>query len=370
MKILAIAALLGGMLTPAQAEEAKCPSPNNLDMRNEEHYQFVMTYKSQCAEHTNWGVDYPDVTISSDQVSVIASTALAGAIASVRYGGKEYIGSGGHGAAFQWAIRPFVKKLPPKDGTPPPPEEPHATECYNPTQAGSQRDDDGWEPPFHKWSTSALAEFRQTSPSSYIAASRLAMYVPVPQATKLPDDNCTAAEYQDLTPVEGENPNPMGPGLSRYWLNPDVSVTDNVIKLNAGLHVEDKEPEANVGEIHSTLVAYTQRDFTKEYAYLDGQLVPFDSKLWEHKKSPSLRCTEDAKHCLGMYLKNSQSRTDAYVYLESRAPDAYTAWGGSYTIEATFVSKGQRHVDMEAYAVVGDRKKITDTFDALSAPTR
>ncbi len=363
MKILAIAALLGGMFTPAQAEETSCKPPEPQHLSDPVFYEFVSTYKPRCAKHANWGTYYPDITVSSDQVSVTASTALAGAIASVRYGGKEYIGSGGHGAAFQWAIRPFVRPL----GAPST-VQPHATECYNPTQAGSQRDDDEKEAPYHGTSTSGLSEFRQTSPSSYIAAGRLAMYVPVPQQTKLPNDNCTAAEYQDLTPIPGESPNPMSPGLSRYWLNPDVSVTGNVIRLRAGLHVEDNEPEANVGEVHSTVVAYTQRDFTKEFAYVDGRLVPFDYTNWDHKKSPAVRCTEAADHCLGMYLPNSRARGDAYVYLENRAPDAYTAWGGSYSIEATFVSKGQRHVDMEAFAVVGDLRKVTDAFDELSRP--
>lgn len=361
MKILAIAALLGGMLSPAQAEEptVTCPPPPEpQDMRNEAYYQFVMTYKSECAEHTNWGTYYPDLTISSDQVSVTASTALAGAIASVRYGGKEYIGSGGHGAAFQWAVRPFVRPIGAPDTV-----QPKATECYNPTQAGSQKDDDGKTAPYHWPSTSALSQFEKVGDNRYLAASRLAMYVPIPQQTKLPDDNCKAADYQP-------DQSPMSLGLSHYWLNPDVSVSGNVIELRAGLHVEDQEPAANVGEVHSTIVAYTQRDFTKEYAYLNGQLVPFDATRWDHKKSPSLRCTENGTHCLGMYLPNSQTREDAYVYLESRAPDEYTAWGGSYTIEATFVSRNSRHVDMQAYAVVGDKQKVTETFDRLSSPVR
>ncbi|NKE60419.1 hypothetical protein FXN61_27960 [Lentzea sp. PSKA42] len=367
MKILAIAALLGGMLSPAQAEEpVNCTPPDDFDMRNEAHYQFAMTYKSECAATTNGEKTYPDVTISTDQVSVTASTALAGAIASVKYRDKEYIGSGGHGAAFQWAIRPYVRPTGAPDTVPPGP-----TECYNPTQAGSQKDDDEKEPPFHGPSTSRLSLFEKTSKTSYIATSRLAMYVPASQRSKFPEAPCTGSDYQDLTPVEGEDPNPMSTGQSRYWLSPDVSVNGNVIKLHAGLHVEGDEPEANLGEIHSTIVAYTQRDFTKEYSYVDRRLVPFDRTNWDHKKSPSLRCTENGTHCMGMFLKNSTTRGDAYVYLESRAPDEYTAWGGSYTIEATFVSTTrERHLDMSAYAVVGDLQKVTDTFDRLLGPVR
>jgi hypothetical protein len=366
MKILAIAALLGGLLTPAQAEEpVNCQSPNPLDMRIEAHYQFVMTYKPECADTSNGGRTYPDITIGSGQVSVTASTALAGAIASVKVGTKEYIGSGGHGAAFQWAVRPLVSRL----GVPG--DQPRPTECYNPTQAGSQKDDDHRAAPFHGPSSSRLSMFQKTSDKSFIAASQLAMYVPHDQQTKLPDDTCRGSDYQDLTTAGGETPNPMSEGRSRYWLMPDVSVKGNVIKLNAGLHVEGDEPDANVGEIRSTVVAYTQRDFTEQYAYLDQQLVPFDGELWPHKKSPSLRCTADGLHCMGMFLKNSKERGDAYVYLESRSPDAYTAYAGSYTIEATFVHRtGARHLDMEAYAVVGSRQQVIDSFNELSQPAR
>ncbi|MGZ3141201.1 hypothetical protein ACVDFE_04190 [Lentzea chajnantorensis] len=359
MKILATAALLGGLLAPAQAEETvSCQAPDPFDMRVQEHYDFALLYKTQCASKQNWDRTFADVTIATDRVSVTASTALAGAIASVRHGGREYIGSGGHGSALQWAVRPSVAKLGQSDGRP------HTTECYNPTQAGSQKDDHDEPPPFHGPSTSALTRFEKTGPTSYAAASRLAMYVPLGERSKF--DSCDPAHYQDPAPVAGEAVNPMPLGLSRYWLNPDVDVRDNVIRLGAGLHVEDAEPAAHLGEVYTTVVAYTLKDFTRQYTYVDGGAVPFVDD-WDHKNRPLLRCTEGGEHCLGLYWQRSRfPQGTAYAYQASVEPNEYTAWGGSYTVEVTFKTTGQRHAALEAYAAVGTQQEVIATLDRLS----
>lgn len=99
------------LATPAAAALwSSCPSaPTPSVPSNPAHYAYVNTYYPRCASRANWNRSLTDVTISTlvdgqVPVSVTTSTALGGAIASLKGAGKEYISSGGHGAALQYSF--------------------------------------------------------------------------------------------------------------------------------------------------------------------------------------------------------------------------------------------------------------------------
>ncbi len=77
-----------------------------------------------------WGILFKDKQITTDNITITSSVALAGAIASVRYKGFELIASGGHGSAMQFISHDW------DSGSGP-------TECRNPTEGGNMNDDGG-----------------------------------------------------------------------------------------------------------------------------------------------------------------------------------------------------------------------------------
>lgn len=328
------------MLTPAEAEDNTCNAPHHTD---EKRYEFVQTYKTECAWKTNWDRHFDDVTIASNDVEVTASTALAGAIASVKHGGKEYIGSGGHGSVFQWAIRSTPRATP------------QFTECYNPTQAGSVSDDEKATAPYHEDSTSWLAEFTKTGPSQFHANSRLAMFVPLGERSNY--DGCDPSLQQPQR-------TPFVEGLSPYWLKNDVSVSGNVIKLGGTVDIE----EDHGAQMSSTVVAYTQRDFSRQLSYRgNGQTIPFLVEDMDNRPYPVMRCTEKGDHCIGMYLQRSKYPAGtAYFYAHSKQSEPYNAMLGEYMLEVTWITRDrEQHVEVEAYAAVGTQKQVMETLDRL-----
>jgi hypothetical protein len=251
--VLAAVAALGISIVPAGATASPamtaCPTPPSPQdpVANPAFYSYVHTYDGTCAAHTNWTRSFDDVTVSVPThdrggLSVTASTALGGALASLRLGGKELIASGGHGSAIQWAFHAW------KAGG-------QASECYNPTQAGGHLDDEGKAAPYHGPSTSALYDETSISTASIHTASRPAMYVqrgdPIP--------GFGGCHPQDFQP----NRSPYTFGLSPYWLDTTVQMgrdtglgLDNVVLMTAHLTSEDD----NYAQFDGVFVAYLQRD--------------------------------------------------------------------------------------------------------------
>jgi hypothetical protein len=94
---------------PAMAEEGCPPVPAPQTMDNAAFYGYVHTFDSRCASHRNWDRSFDDVQVSTmvdgrNRLSVTAATSLGGALASLRVNEREFLASGGHGSALQWAF--------------------------------------------------------------------------------------------------------------------------------------------------------------------------------------------------------------------------------------------------------------------------
>ncbi|MEO3790859.1 hypothetical protein ABGB14_11625 [Nonomuraea sp. B10E15] len=304
----------------------------------------------------NWNRTFPDVSVSAlvddrNNLAVTSSTSLAGAIASVKAGGKEFVASGGHGAALQYAFHAWQKTG-------------RATECYNPTQAGARIDDVGQREPYHGPSTSALYVMAKAG-SSIRTESRPAMYLT--RADRQPGyDGCLAANVQP-------NTSPFTLGLSPYWLRtqvqlaPDnkVAALKNVVRLSADLTSEDSLHE----QFDGVLIAYLQRDFVRVYSYEPTGDVLTPGPAAEYvTKDPVLRCTADHLHCLGMYVRPAVLGTSAYYYTMTRPPSPYNGMAGEYTMQVTSpavdVAKGDV-LTYETFLVVGNRDRVASTIRQL-----
>jgi hypothetical protein len=257
-------------------------------MDNPAYYDYVHTYNGDCASKANWDRSFPDVTVSrtaaGHTLQLTTSTAFGGAVASLKVDGREYVASGGHGSAVQWAYHAWGAGA-------------GASECYNPTQAGSRADDAGG-PPWHGPSTSALYVHQRAGPATIKTESRPAMYI------SLADPNpgfggCRAADFQPAR-------SPFTFGLSPYWekttvaLAPDSGAPDNVIRMTAELTSED-DVYANFDGL---LVAYLQRRFTDAFRLHPNSGVvekrqPDDPGVAQ----PVIRCTPSRAECLGMYFR-------------------------------------------------------------------
>jgi hypothetical protein len=359
---LALLALVFGPLPHAGAEPSvtgaaaaeSCPSmPSNQDPRDPLFYDFVLSYRSCLSSQKNWDRTFEDVTVSATvdgrvPVSVTTSTALAGAIASVKVGGKEYIASGGHGSALQYAFHAW------QDGG-------EASECYNPTQAGSRLDDVEQLPPFHGPSTSALYRMSGTG-TTVTAASRMAMFIergdPEPGWA-----NCRSTDYQpDRVPYSH--------GLSPYWLNTTVRMApdhglaglDNVIELSATLDSEDEWH----AHFDAVLVAYLQRDFKATYLHdpTSGRLTAFTGD--RASQEAPVRCTVDGAYCLGIYRHSG-----GYYYTMTREPQAYNGYFGEDTVQITTPTTGVgaggvTRLEYRAYLVVGNKDRVATTLSELA----
>lgn len=340
------------------ATEGHCPSiPSNQDPRNPEYYDFVLSYRSCLSTRKNWDRTFDDVTVSVKvdgrvPVSVTTSTALAGAIASLKVAGKEYIISGGHGSALQYAFHAWD-------------EGEQGSECYNPTQAGTRLDDSGTAPPFHGPSTSALYQMSREG-NTIRTAARMAMFIerddPEPGW-----GNCRAADYQPAR-------EPFTYGLSPYWLNTTVRMApdhglaglENVIELSATVDSEDRW----YAHFDAVLVAYLQKDFSVGYLHdpETGKLTQFTGD--RTSLVPPVRCTVDGAYCLGLYRASG-----GYYYTMRREPQEYNAFFGEDTMQITTPTTGvgaggKTRLDYRAYLVVGNKDRVASTLTELARRVR
>jgi hypothetical protein len=341
------------LATPSGAEAQRCPSSPPVGSAG--WYDYVQTYNGACSTRHNYDRQFDDVTLTRlvdgrNTLSVTASTALAGAIASIRVNGKEFIGSGGYGSALQYAFHAWQQ-----GGSP--------SECYNPTQAGARIDSDEQVAPFHKRSsTSALYTLAARDRSTMHSAQRPAMFM-TRGDTHPGFDGCIAADHQP-------DAQPYKMGLSPYWLETEVRMwpaLENVIQMTAKLTSDD----ARHDHFHGVLVAYVQRDFTDVFSYdaATHRLVP-QPPAHHASRDPLVRCTADGSYCLGIYVRPEVLGNDAYYYAMSREPTPYNAMLGDYTVQVSYpttdVARGDR-LFYEQFLVVGDRDRVAGTLRALGS---
>lgn len=351
--VLAAVAVLGALIMPATgpAAQVSCAPPH---WESPAYYDFVHTYKTECAAKTNYDRTFPDVTVSTlvdqrNRLSVTASTALAGAVASLKVSGKEFIASGAKGSALQYAFHAWDEGR-------------AASECYNPTQAGARIEGVRGKAPWHGPSISALYVQEGTG-GSIRTEQRPAMFM-TREDTHPGWDGCIAAKYQD-------DADPFNQGLSPYWLRtqvqlaPDHGLPSNVVRAAASITSGDKFHAGFDG----VYVAYLQRDFTNVYSYdlAGGAVTPQNPERYA-SKSPLLRCTPDEAYCLGMYVAPEFLGTKAYYYTMTRPPNQYNGMLGEATIQVdsptTNVSKGDT-LNYETFLVVGNKQRVADTFRQL-----
>ena len=337
---------------------SSCPSaPTPSVPSNPAYYAYVNTYDPRCSSQTNWTRSFADTTISTlvdgtVPVSVTTSTALSGAIASLKVAGKEYIASGGHGAALQYTFHAWQA------------DTPSGSECYNPTQAGTRMDDAGQQAPWHAPSTSALYQMSATQ-NTISTASRPAMFITLADPGTGADPSalsgtCVASTYQS-------NSSPYTSGLSPYWLTTQVQLgasgLSNVIRLSATLSSQDTIYQ----HFDGVLIAYLQQDFTANYQVDPATGATTALQSTAASTEPTERCTADGAYCLGVYVRAAAMPT-AYYYVMTRDPDAANGMFGEYTSQITvptssFGSGSQ--LNYETYLIVGTRRRVASTIAQL-----
>jgi hypothetical protein len=336
MRLLALASLaLACALSPATpASASPCAPAGDVNL-----------YQGCLSSHVNWGKRYPDRTIGtaagSHRLSVTASTALAGAIASVRLDGRELVASGGHGSALQYAF--------------------HAHglgECWNPTEAGSDRDDVGGGPQFHGPSTSRLFSF--SGGARWLATlSRLAMYVA--PGSRSSWNGCTPS-YPAGFPFEN--------GLSPYLLSKNVSVAAGaggaaLVRFDTTLQVLAPEQSS---KFDSLLIAYlTPRlDHYWEYDTASGALTP--ATLAGHTSlGPIVAATADGREAVGMWSAPAVG-SFALTYYLGYQPGTTAYPFQSHTVQTTWWGRDLRpgrYRYRSAYAV-GTLREVARTLVTLA----
>ncbi|WP_143445993.1 hypothetical protein [Kibdelosporangium aridum] len=353
--VIAVATVAGALFTPATVPAAQnsCVPPH---WESPEYYDFIHTYKSECASKQNYDRTFPDVTVSAQvnwwtRLAVTTSTAQAGAIASLKVNNKEFIASGAKGSSLQYAFHAWQQ-----GGAP--------SECYNPTQAGARIEGETQPPPHHGPSTSALYTMARTG-SSIRTEARPAMFM-TRTDPKPGWDGCFGADHQP-------DRVPFSMGLSPYWLRTQVELApdhamptlDNVVRLAASITSEDTPHDF----FNGVLVAYLQRDFTEVYSYdLAGGTTTVRPPESYASKDPMMRCTSDGNHCLGMYVRPQVLGTQAYYYTMTRPPTPYNGMLGEATIQVTSPSGKMSTGDTlgyETFLAVGNKDRVSSAIGKL-----
>jgi hypothetical protein len=362
---MAAAVVVLGLCLRPDASMAACPQPPQPEtMDNPAYYEYVHSYDGSCASRSNWDRSFDDVSVSAsagavadaaDRIQAITSTALGGALASLKVNGREYIASGGHGSAVQWAYHAW------RDGG-------SASECYNPTQAGSHQDDAQGGAPWHGPSTSALYVHERGGPATIKSESRPAMYMT--RSDPSPGfGGCRATDYQ---PARA----PFSEGLSPYWLRTSVALAPdngiaklgNVVRMTAELASEDDV----YAHFDGLLVAYLQRRFVDAFT-VDPQSgavqarQPADPGVGQ----PVMRCTQDRAECLGMYFR-PVVMPSGYYYTLTDGPTSYNANSGEYTVQVTVPADnvgaaGLRELRYEVYIAVGTMERTVAAIRELAS---
>jgi hypothetical protein len=341
----------------AHAQSQTCPKRTD--------YHGVHLYDASCSTYRDlWGTNGADHVLSANAwgtpISVTSAMTLAGAIASVKVAGYEYIASGGHGAAFQWAFHHDA------------PNSPALDECKNPTQAGT-RSDGGDRGPFqyHGPSTSAVLWRPAASTTRSVTASRLAMWLKNGERS---DYNPCVASY------------PAGSvaatyALSEMWL-------ENTIQMAPGPYFADLPNVFSVEASLTTtlasrrfdgfLIAYLRREFTRLYNYDPSgkRLVHYAGPASAY---PVAACNDNG-YCMALYFTpydfqtgfDSPAGEPLYYYASKQEPGS-GGYGEVTLIQVSIKPKtisSQRPERYKIYAVLGNQAVVEDSLCIMRARDR
>lgn len=342
----------------------------------------INTYDPTLAATQNYSRSgLADLVLSNQGVDVRLSVALAGAIASVRVGGREVIASGGHGSAFQFDVHPL----------------PDLGECYNPTEAGNMADDyrDTKGNPQYPSATSPLptapTQFHGPSTSEMVLTppywqpvatlangqqmartmARMAYYVP-------PFGGFQGTNPAGCTPTY---PNDVGQavGLSRYILDKEVrlgswvdagtgqSIAQGfpIIGMRATLTIEAGEQPAARG-FNVVLIAYLLDEFTSSL-YPNGTVA---QPPWPGAPDQPNGLYSPDDYCLGLYGLPATGNSGNHhypIYYVQFMPAPAIANTVQITWAARDVTPGS--ISYYAYAVAGSREWVTGVLAALQTTT-
>lgn len=322
----------------------------------------VHTYQPCHSSFTNHGRTIPDKTIATtidgtNQLTVTASTALAGAIASVKINEVEFIASGGHGAAFQWALHAH-----------------DAGECYNPTEAGSKTDDrrPNWDtPPYHGPSTSYLYSVAGSS-TQFQTVNRPAFYVPAGERSDY--DGCTPSYPAGL---------PYDQNLSPYMIRKTVKVgrdsnplnLDNIVTISTNITVENPERSTNFDAV---LIAYLQEQFNTFYKYdpVSGLTEKVDLNTYATNPGigvstkPIIISTADGRYAMGLFVPpalNMVNQETPLYYLGYSSGNNPSYPFQNQTLQVTYYAKNIEPGELQykSYWAVGNLERVKNTLTTL-----
>jgi hypothetical protein len=321
--------------TGATGEVADCVYPPGV---SKDDY-----YLSCDSTQQNWGRTFPDQTVTAATLdgrllSVTTSTALAGAVVSIRLGDHEFIHSGGHGAAVQYAFHDSTRG-----------------ECFNPTEGGAGSDDPlGNSSPHHQVQSTSYLYSHQRSGSAISASNQMAMWLGDGDPSSWCPDRPGTADYP-YSPYWPE-------GRSKSYLSKTVDVgarvemlgLPNILTFAADVNVTD----TLMSQYDGWLIFYLNGQHTRLYSY-DAEaraLSVRDPAVGQDSGSLSrmfIACADD-RNCFAMFV-DPRTRvapgvpTGGYWYSDST--------GGS-TIQTTFRatnigSNGTQRLYLQHMAVVG-----------------
>ena len=325
-------------------------------------YLYTNKYNSACASKQNWGKTYQDQTITAkdgtNTISVTTSTSLAGAIASIKVNDHEFVQSGGHGAASQWNITRWGAGE-------------NASECWNPTQAGSTTDDRGKTTPYHGPSSSSLFSMQKTSSSSIESSSRLAYFVPFGEVSAY--DGCTR-------PKTGTSDDTLSP----WWLKNTTRLSpyglNNVVEVEAQFSTSESAPTnnpLNLKFVHTTYLLNSHKNIAQDKT----PMAPGVGGTVRNK--PAILC-DDAGYCLAEWIPKPSTRFSCNYWRETiegnPKSDAYNGYGGSYVAMTSCVAKSDaanyvpikagEQITQKVYIVIGSKQRILDTMALLETKVK
>lgn len=361
---LSVAALVAFLVVPPSSTSAQGGSScggRNAGNYVPQSWTELNTYDPCLSSTTNWNRTFADKTISttidgSVSLQVTSSVSLAGAIASIKVNGKEFIASGGHGSALQYALHAH--------GT---------SECYNPTEAGSKTDDarPGYtNAPYHGPSTSSL--YYLTGTSNQISTSnRMAFYIPTG----------SRSEWDGCTPNYPAG-SPYNLGLSPYLVTKTVKVgvrtetgtLQNVITFDATVNVESPETSSNYDAV---LIAYLQDDFNTYFKFNPATGVAQYITLQQISANPNVGTSSDpviistgnGSYAIGIYsprLLNTQFNESRIYYL-GYSPGTGTYPHRNYTLQTTNYASNIQPGALyyKNYFAVGNLERVKSTLREL-----
>ncbi len=322
----------------------------------------IDTYNPCLAARMNAGQTFSDQHLSSivdntNHVDLTTSTALAGAVASLRVNGKEFIASGGHGSALQYALHDDTRG-----------------ECFNPTEAGNKADDNqpGWPAPFHGPSTSKLLSTTSDG-STLTTQSIMAMYVPSGLTSDF--DGCVAHYPKASAFVNG---------LSPYMITKTISLgttatadLNNVLRFDATVSAQGSTLITNYDALQ---IAYLQDNFTQFYTLntttgtaaviTDDKFRATSGAGYASGSTPIIAATPDGTSAIGIYTPGAKNvaNDESVLYSAGRNDGSGPYAFVNHTIQVTYYAHnvGDGKTSYTTYFVVGNLQRVTHDMSALA----